>query len=78
MVSPGFNKEIIMLAIDAGIPFYPGVDSTLGIESAINLGLETLKFFPAEASGGLAMLKAMSAPYGSIKFIPTGGIYVFT
>ncbi len=74
MVAPGFNKDIIELSRDAGIPFYPGVDSTIGIEAAIGLGLRTLKFFPAEESGGVKWLKAMHGPYPDINFIPTGGI----
>ncbi|NMC03696.1 MAG: bifunctional 4-hydroxy-2-oxoglutarate aldolase/2-dehydro-3-deoxy-phosphogluconate aldolase [Candidatus Lokiarchaeota archaeon] len=74
MVAPGFNKDIIKLSIDAGIPFYPGVDSTLGIEAAVGLGLDTLKFFPAEESGGIKWLKAVQGPYPELKFIPTGGV----
>ncbi len=74
MIAPGFNKDIIELSRDAGIPFYPGVDSTIGIEAAIGLGLRTLKFFPAEESGGVKWLKAMYGPYPDINFIPTGGI----
>jgi 2-dehydro-3-deoxyphosphogluconate aldolase/(4S)-4-hydroxy-2-oxoglutarate aldolase len=74
MVAPGFNKDIIELSLDARIPFYPGVDSTLGIEAALGIGLNTLKFFPAEESGGVKWLKAVNGPYPDLKFIPTGGI----
>nr|MDO8087873.1 bifunctional 4-hydroxy-2-oxoglutarate aldolase/2-dehydro-3-deoxy-phosphogluconate aldolase [Candidatus Sigynarchaeum springense] len=76
LVAPGFNKDIIKIAIDAGIPFYPGVDSTLGIEAAVNMGIDTLKFFPAEESGGIKWLKAVLGPYPELKFIPTGGISI--
>ncbi|MFX0101353.1 MAG: bifunctional 4-hydroxy-2-oxoglutarate aldolase/2-dehydro-3-deoxy-phosphogluconate aldolase [Candidatus Hodarchaeota archaeon] len=74
MVSPGFNEEIIMVSREAGIPFYPGVDSTLAIEKSMNLGLKVLKFFPAGVIGGVKWLKAMKGPYFDIKFIPTGGV----
>lgn len=74
MVAPGFNKDMIELSHDAGIPFYPGVDSTYGIEAAVSLGLDTLKFFPAEEAGGVKWLKAVQGPYPELKFIPTGGI----
>ncbi|MBD3185229.1 bifunctional 4-hydroxy-2-oxoglutarate aldolase/2-dehydro-3-deoxy-phosphogluconate aldolase [Candidatus Bathyarchaeota archaeon] len=74
MVSPGFNGDIMQLAKDTGIPFYPGVDSTLGIEHAMTRGLEILKFFPAEVSGGARWLKAVKGPYPDLSFIPTGGV----
>ncbi|MEX2684293.1 MAG: bifunctional 4-hydroxy-2-oxoglutarate aldolase/2-dehydro-3-deoxy-phosphogluconate aldolase [Candidatus Sigynarchaeota archaeon] len=74
MVAPGFNKDIIKIAIDAGIPFFPGIDSTLGIEAALEIGLTTLKFFPAEESGGVKWLKAVHGPYPEIMFIPTGSV----
>ncbi len=74
MVAPGLNKDIIELSLDAGIIFFPGVDSTMGIEAAIGMGLNTLKFFPAEESGGVRWLKAVHGPYSDINFIPTGGI----
>lgn len=74
LVSPGFNPDVVKYAVDNGIPMTPGVNSPSQIEQGIELGLEVLKFFPAEQSGGLAMIKALSAPYGNVKFIPTGGI----
>ncbi|MHA1371850.1 MAG: bifunctional 4-hydroxy-2-oxoglutarate aldolase/2-dehydro-3-deoxy-phosphogluconate aldolase [Promethearchaeota archaeon] len=74
LVSPGFNKKLIKYAIDENVAFFPGVDSTIGIENSISLGLKTMKFFPAAAAGGIKWLKAMSGPYYDIKFIPTGGI----
>lgn len=74
IVSPGFNPKVVEYCVDNDIPITPGCSSPTDIEMALGYGLEVVKFFPAEASGGLAALKAMSAPYGMIKFIPTGGI----
>ncbi len=74
IVSPGFNPKVVDYCLEKGIPVTPGVNSPTQIEMALERGLEVLKFFPAEASGGLPLLKAMSAPYGNLKFIPTGGI----
>ena len=74
LVSPGFNSAVTKWAVDRGIPILPGVDSTLGVEMALALGLDTVKFFPAGASGGLAKIKALHGPYGDVRFVPTGGI----
>jgi 2-dehydro-3-deoxyphosphogluconate aldolase/(4S)-4-hydroxy-2-oxoglutarate aldolase len=74
IVSPGFNPKVVDWCIQKGVTITPGVNSPSQIEMALERGLTHLKFFPAEASGGLAMLKAMSGPYGGVKFIPTGGI----
>ncbi|MHA1680977.1 MAG: bifunctional 4-hydroxy-2-oxoglutarate aldolase/2-dehydro-3-deoxy-phosphogluconate aldolase [Promethearchaeota archaeon] len=74
IVSPGFNGDVIQLVTNAGIPFFPGVDSTIGIEKAVARGLKILKFFPAGVSGGVKWLKAMKGPYFDIQFIPTGGV----
>ena len=74
IVSPGLNTKVTAYALSKGIPMFPGCSSPTDVEAAIELGLDTVKFFPAEAAGGLPMLKAMSAPYGNIKFMPTGGI----
>ena len=74
IVSPGFNSKIVNYCLENNIVVTPGVNSPTQIEMALEKGLEIVKFFPAEASGGLAALKAMSAPYTMIKFIPTGGI----
>lgn len=76
MVSPGFNPKVVGYCMDKNIPIFPGVNNPTGIEQALEFGLKTVKFFPAESSGGLDMLKAMSAPYGAINFMPTGGIGV--
>jgi len=74
IVSPGFNSKIVEYCLENNIVVTPGVNNPTQIEMALERGLEIVKFFPAEASGGLAALKAMSAPYTMIKFIPTGGI----
>jgi 2-dehydro-3-deoxyphosphogluconate aldolase/(4S)-4-hydroxy-2-oxoglutarate aldolase len=74
IVSPGLNPKTVSYCVERNIPIIPGCSSPSDIEAAIELGLETVKFFPAEAAGGLAMIKAMSAPYVNMKFMPTGGI----
>ena len=74
IVSPGFNPEIVKYCQSKGCPIVPGINNPTGIEQALELGLETVKFFPAEQSGGINMIKAMSAPYGKVTFMPTGGI----
>lgn len=74
IVSPGLNPKVVRWCTENGIPVIPGCCCPSDIEAAMELGLDTVKFFPAEAAGGLPMIKAMSAPYGNIKFMPTGGI----
>lgn len=74
IVAPGLNPSVVKYCLKKGIPMVPGVNNPSDIEAALELGLEVVKFFPAEASGGLEMIKAMSAPYTSVKFMPTGGI----
>ena len=74
IVSPGLNPKIVSYCVSKNIPITPGCSNPSDIEAAIELGLDVVKFFPAEACGGLAAIKAMSAPYGGIKFMPTGGI----
>ena len=74
IVSPGLNPEVVKYCVDNKIPVTPGCSNPSDIEQAISLGLDVVKFFPAEAAGGLAMIKAMSAPYVNMKFMPTGGI----
>lgn len=73
IVSPGLNPDVVKWCISAGVPVIPGCATPSDIEAAIGLGLDTVKFFPAEAAGGIEMIKALSAPY-NIKFMPTGGI----
>ena len=74
LVSPGLNPKTTAYALSKGIPMLPGCANPSDIEAALELGLKTVKFFPAEAAGGLKMLKAMAAPYGQLTFMPTGGI----
>lgn len=74
IVTPGFNPDVVGYCVSKGIPITPGVATPTDIELGLRFGLEVLKFFPAEPFGGLKTLKAISAPYGMIRFIPTGGI----
>lgn len=74
VVSPGFNPKVVQHCLDVGLPIIPGVSSPTDIERALDHGLGVVKFFPAEAFGGLKTLKAISAPYGNVRFMPTGGI----
>ncbi len=74
IVSPGLNPEVVKHCLEKGYPVLPGTGNPSDIEAALSLGLKTVKFFPAEALGGLKLIKAMAAPYGDIKFVPTGGI----
>ena len=74
IVAPGFNPDVVDYCIANNIPVVPGVNSPTQIEMALKRNLRVLKFFPAETSGGLTMLKSMAAPYGDLKFIPTGGV----
>jgi len=73
-VSPGFNPSVVSHCNAMAFPIAPGVCTPTDIEAAMEHGLTILKFFPAEAMGGLKTLKAIAAPYGSIRFIPTGGV----
>ena len=74
IVSPGFNPKVAEYCVAHEIAFTPGVCTPSDIEGALAFGLDALKFFPAEAFGGLKTLKAMSGPYTAVRFIPTGGI----
>ena len=74
VVTPGFDPEIVRYCIDKGITCFPGCTTPTDYHSAYKMGLEVLKFFPAEQSGGLAKIKAMAAPFPMFKVMPTGGI----
>jgi 2-dehydro-3-deoxyphosphogluconate aldolase/(4S)-4-hydroxy-2-oxoglutarate aldolase len=74
IVSPGFNHKVVDWCLQNEIPVTPGVLTPTEIDMALDRELKILKFFPAEAMGGIATLKAIAAPYGGVKFIPTGGI----
>ena len=73
-VSPGFNPKVVRRCLEVGLPIIPGVSTPSDLDMALEHGLEVVKFFPAEALGGVAMLKALSAPYRMLRFVPTGGI----
>jgi 2-dehydro-3-deoxyphosphogluconate aldolase/(4S)-4-hydroxy-2-oxoglutarate aldolase len=74
IVSPGFNAKVARYCVENNLLFTPGVCTPSDIEAALDMGLGVLKYFPAEAFGGLKTLKAMSGPYATVGFIPTGGI----
>jgi 2-dehydro-3-deoxyphosphogluconate aldolase / (4S)-4-hydroxy-2-oxoglutarate aldolase len=74
IVSPGLTEPLGKAAVASGIPFLPGTANASDIMRGLDLGLSHFKFFPAEASGGIAALKAIAAPFGMAKFCPTGGI----
>jgi 2-dehydro-3-deoxyphosphogluconate aldolase/(4S)-4-hydroxy-2-oxoglutarate aldolase len=74
MVAPGFNPKVVDYCLANGILIMPGVNSPTDVEMGLDRGLDVLKFFPAEPSGGLKMLKALSGPYGGVRYMPTGGI----
>ena len=74
IVTPGFNNAVVRHCIDKGYPIYPGCPTTSDIELAREMGLRVVKFFPAEAMGGIKTIQAVSAPYPEMRFIPTGGV----
>ncbi|MCL2499897.1 MAG: bifunctional 4-hydroxy-2-oxoglutarate aldolase/2-dehydro-3-deoxy-phosphogluconate aldolase [Defluviitaleaceae bacterium] len=74
IVAPGLNPDVVRHCQKIGVPVLPGVMTPSEIEQGLALGLTHLKFFPAEAAGGVNMLRALSAPYKAVRFIPTGGI----
>lgn len=74
IVAPGLNPETVKHCLKKGYPVLPGVCTPSEVELGLSLGLDHLKFFPAEAAGGVKMIKAMAAPYTNVKFMPTGGI----
>jgi 2-dehydro-3-deoxyphosphogluconate aldolase/(4S)-4-hydroxy-2-oxoglutarate aldolase len=75
-VSPGFNRRVVEKAIEAGLPFAPGISIASEIEATVELGCKVLKFFPAEPLGGLKYLDSMNNPYGflGLSYIPLGGL----
>lgn len=76
IVSPGLNSKVVEHCLERGVTVTPGTSNPSDVETAIEMGLEVVKFFPAEPSGGLEMIKAMAAPYTKMKFMPTGGISI--
>ena len=74
IVSPGFSEKVALYVHKQGIPYYPGCVTPTEIMQALELGITTVKFFPANVYGGLKALKALSGPFPQVKFIPTGGV----
>ena len=74
IVSPGLSPAVAKICNERGIPYYPGCVTPTEIMAALELGITTVKFFPANVYGGLKAMKALSAPFPQIKFIPTGGV----
>jgi 2-dehydro-3-deoxyphosphogluconate aldolase/(4S)-4-hydroxy-2-oxoglutarate aldolase len=74
IVAPGFNAAVVDYCLENDVPVFPGIATPSEIEAALSRDLEVLKFFPAEPLGGVSYLKAISAPYGALEFMPTGGI----
>lgn len=74
IVSPGLNPKVVKYCVDSGIAITPGAVTPSEIEAAMDLGLSVVKFFPADTYGGLKAIKALSAPYAMVRFIPTGGV----
>lgn len=74
IVSPGLNPATVRHCQQKGVPVFPGVSTASEIELALSLGISTVKFFPAEQAGGIAAIKALSAPFADMRFLPTGGI----
>lgn len=74
IVSPGLNPVVVKHCLDKGYPILPGVCTPSEVEQGLSFGLTHLKFFPAEAAGGVKMIKALAAPYTNVRFMPTGGV----
>lgn len=74
IVTPGLNPHIVEWCVERKVPILPGVNDPSGIEAAMEYGLDCLKFFPAEATGGVKFIKAVRGPYADISFVPTGGV----
>ncbi|ASA55415.1 bifunctional 4-hydroxy-2-oxoglutarate aldolase/2-dehydro-3-deoxy-phosphogluconate aldolase [Vibrio gazogenes] len=74
IVSPGFNPNTVRACQELGIEIIPGINNPSAVEAALEMGITTMKFFPAEPSGGISMVKSLLAPYTSLELMPTGGI----
>lgn len=74
LVTPGYNPAVVAQAKASGVAIIPGINNPTGVETAMAAGLSLVKFFPAEPTGGVPFLKALTGPYGGMEFIPTGGI----
>ena len=78
IVSPGLTEPLAHAALARGVPYLPGIANAADIMRGLDLGLDRFKFFPATASGGIPTLKALAAPFGAVRFCPTGGITMAT
>lgn len=74
VVAPGFNPKTVSACIEKNVPIFPGISSPTDLEQALEFGLDIVKFFPAEAMGGVKTLKAFHGPYHEMRFMPTGGV----
>ncbi|CAN3127622.1 bifunctional 4-hydroxy-2-oxoglutarate aldolase/2-dehydro-3-deoxy-phosphogluconate aldolase [Mycobacterium sp. smrl_JER01] len=74
VVSPGTDREVITACLDAGVPVLPGVATPTDLMAAISMGIDTVKFFPAQALGGVTTIRALANPFQAVRFVPTGGI----
>jgi 2-dehydro-3-deoxyphosphogluconate aldolase / (4S)-4-hydroxy-2-oxoglutarate aldolase len=74
VVSPGFSPSVVRRCQELGVPVLPGVATSTELMAALDAGVDTVKFFPAQSLGGVPMLKALAAPFGAVRFVPTGGI----
>lgn len=74
IISPGTNREVVSWCVSHNIPVYPGCATPTEVETAMSMGLTTMKLFPAQVVGGVSMLQALYGPYRGIRFMPTGGI----
>lgn len=74
IVSPGLSVAVVRRCQELGVPVLPGAVTATEVQAASELGLDTVKFFPAETSGGVAAIKALAAPFGDVRFVPTGGV----
>ena len=76
IVSPGVSAKVVTWCRDAGIPVFPGVATPTDIMVALELGIDVVKFFPADVNGGVPAIKALAAPFAGVRFVPTGGVSV--
>jgi 2-dehydro-3-deoxyphosphogluconate aldolase / (4S)-4-hydroxy-2-oxoglutarate aldolase len=74
VVTPGFSAAVVRECLALGVPVVPGIATPTELQMALDSGVDTVKFFPAVAAGGVSMIKAMAAPYPDVRFVPTGGI----
>jgi 2-dehydro-3-deoxyphosphogluconate aldolase / (4S)-4-hydroxy-2-oxoglutarate aldolase len=74
VVTPGFSPAVVRECQALGVPVIPGIATPTELQMALEAGLDTVKFFPAVAAGGVPMIKAIAAPYPDVRFVPTGGI----